>query len=139
MAEDDPSYVDALRAVIGLYRGPFAPNLESEWADTRRLRLEERFLELAAKLADRLLWQEDHAEAAQTCRRLLEYDPYNEAAYYKLMKAHAASGDQEGALRAYKRYRDVLEIDIGEEPGQAIARLYSEIRDQLGQAAGRPP
>jgi len=139
MAEDDPSYVDALRAVIGLYRGPFAPNLESEWADTRRLRLEERFLELAAKLADRLLWQEDHAEAAQTCRRLLEYDPYNEAAYYKLIKAYAASGDHEGALRAYKRYRDVLEIDLGEKPGQAIVQLYSEIRDQLGQAAGRPP
>lgn len=139
MAEGDPSYVDALRAAIDLYGGPFAPSLESEWAHTRRLRLEETFLELAARLADRLLWQGNHAEAAQTCQRILEYDPYNEAAYYRLMKADAASGDHEGALRAFKRCRDVLEIDLGEKPGQAITHLYSEIRDQLGQAAGRPP
>lgn len=139
MAEDDPSHVDALRAAVDLYGGPFAPSLENEWADSRRLRLEERFLELAAKLAERLLRQGDQAEAAQTCRRLLEYEPYNEAAYYRLMKAHAASGDNEAALRAFRRYREELERDIGEKPGQAIAQLYFEIRDQLGQAPARPP
>lgn len=139
MKEDDPGHVDALRTAADLYRGPFAPHLESQWADTHRLRLEERFLELAAKLTDRLFRQGDYAEAAQTCQRLLEYDPYNEAAYYKLMKAYAASGDDEAALRAYKRYREVLEIDLGEKPGQAIVQLYSEIRDHLGQEAGKPP
>ena len=139
MTEDDPSYVDRLRKVIDLYRGPFAPTIESEWADARRRSLEQGFLELAAKLADRLLRQGDHAEAAQVYQRLLEYDPYNEAAYYKLIQAYAASGDHEGALRAYRRYSEVLEIDLGEKPGQAIVRLYSGIRDQLGQMAGRPP
>jgi two-component SAPR family response regulator len=139
MAEDDPSYVDALRAAIDLYRGPFAPNLEGEWSDACRLRLEERFLEVAAKLADRLLRQGDHAGAAQACQRLLEYDPYNEAASYKLMTAYAASGDHEAALHVYRHYREVLETDLGEKPGQAIEQLYSEVRDQLGQAAGRPP
>jgi two-component SAPR family response regulator len=139
MTEDDPSYVDTLRKAIDLYRGPFAPTIESEWADARRRSLEQGFLEIAVKLADRLLQQEDYAGAGQACQRLLEYDPYNEAAFYKLMKAHAASGDHEGALRAYRRYSEVLEIDLGEKPGQAIVQLYSEIRDQLGQAAGRPP
>lgn len=139
MAEDDPSYVDTLREAIDLYRGPFAPNLEGEWADARRLRFEQAFLEVAAKLADRLLRQGDHAGAAQVCQRLLEYDPYNEAACYKLMKAHAASGDYEAALHAYRGYSEVLETDIGEQPAEAIVQLYSEIRDQLGQAAGRPP
>lgn len=139
MAEDDPSYVDTLREAIDLYRGPFAPNLEGEWADARRRSLEQGFLEVAAKLADRLLRQGDHTGATQVCQRLLEYDPYNEAASYMLMKAHAASGDYQAALHAYRRYRELLEIDIGEKPGQAIVQLYSEVRDQLGRTAGRPP
>jgi ATP/maltotriose-dependent transcriptional regulator MalT/two-component SAPR family response regulator len=139
MAEDDPSYVDALRAAIDLYRGPFVPNLEGEWSDACRLRLEERFLEVAAKLADRLLQQGDHAGAAQACQRLLEYDPYNEAACYKLMKAHAASGDHEAALHVYRHYREVLETDLGEQPAEAIVQLYSEVRDRLGPTVRRPP
>ncbi len=139
MAEDDPSYVDTLREAIDVYRGPFAPNLEGEWADERRLRFEQAFLEVAAKLADRLLWQGDHAGATQVCQRLLEYDPYNEAACYKLMKAYAASGDYGAALHAYRGYSELLETDIGERPAEAIVQLYSEIRDQLGRTAGRPP
>jgi two-component SAPR family response regulator len=139
MAEDDLSCVDTLRAAIDLYRGPFAPNLEGEWAEACRLRFEQAFLEVAAKLADRLLRQGDHAGAAQVCQRILEYDPYNEAACYKLMKAHAASGDYEAALHGYRGYSEVLETDIGEQPAEAIVQLYSEIRDQLGQAAGQPP
>ena len=139
MAEDDPSYVDTLREAIDLYRGPFAPNLEGEWADACRLRFEQAFLEVAAKLADRLLRQGDHAGATQVCQRLLEYDAYNEAACYMLMRAYAASGDYQAALHAYRHYSEVLEIDIGEKPGQAIVQLYSEVRDQLGRTAGRPP
>jgi two-component SAPR family response regulator len=139
IAEDDPSCVDTLREGIDLYRGPFAPNLEGEWADACRLSLEEKFLWVAATLADRLLRQRDHAGAAQACQRLLEYDPYNEAASYKLMKAQAASGDYEAALHAYRHYREVLETDVGEEPGQAIVQLYYEVRDQIGRGAGRPP
>lgn len=139
MAEDDPAYVNTLRAAIDLYRGPFAPNVESEWADTRRLRLEEQFLEVAAKLGDSLLRMGDQVGAVQVCQTLLEHDPYNEAACYKLMKAYALCGDAEAALHAYRRYSEVLEMDIGETPGRAIVRLYLEIRDQLGRTAGRPP
>ena len=139
ITEDDPSYVDRLRKAIDLYCGPFAPTIESEWAEARRRSLEQGFLEVAAKLADRLLQREDYAEAGHACRRLLEYDPYNEAASYKLIKARAALGDYEAALHTYRRYREMLETDLGEKPGQAIVQLYSEVRDQLAQTAGRPP
>lgn len=139
MAEDDPNCVDKLRAAVDLYRGPFAPNIESEWADVRRLRLEQRFLEVAAKLGDKLHRTGDQVGAIQVCRRLLEYDPYNEAACYKLMKAYAASGDNESALHAFRRYREEIERDIGEKPGRAISQLYFEVRDQLGRTASLPP
>jgi ATP/maltotriose-dependent transcriptional regulator MalT len=139
MAEDDPSYVSTLRAAIDLHRGPFAPSVESEWADARRLRLEQRFLEVAAKLGDKLLRMGDQAGAIQACQRLLEHDPYNEAACYKLMKAYAGSGDNEAALHTFRRFREELERDIGEKPGRAIAQLYFEVRDQLGRTTARPP
>jgi LuxR family maltose regulon positive regulatory protein len=137
--EDDPSYAGSLRAAMNLYQGPFAPSLDGEWADSRRLRLAERFLEVAARLADLLLRQGDHTGAVQACERLLECDPYNEAACYKLMNAHAASGDYEAALHAYRRHGQVLEVDLGEKPGQAIVELRSEIRGQFRRVSGQPP
>jgi DNA-binding SARP family transcriptional activator len=139
MDQDDPSYVRTLRAAADLYRGAFAPSVESEWADARRLKLEEQFLEVAARLGDKLLRMGDHAGAVRVCQRLLEYDPYNEAACYKLMKAYVATGDTEAALHAFRHYSEELEREIGEKPGRAIAQLYSEVRDRLGQTTGRPP
>jgi LuxR family maltose regulon positive regulatory protein len=139
MAEDAPGYVDTLRRATDLYRGPFAPGFEGEWVNARRLKLEQAFLEIGAKLADWFLRRGDHAGAVHTCQRLLEYDPYNEAACYKLMKAHQASGDHEASLYAFRRYSEVLEMDIGERPGLAIVELYSDIRNRLGRTAGRPP
>ncbi len=134
LSEDDSDYFDALTAAVELYRGPFAPAVEPEWAEYHRFRLAEQFLELASKLAERFLRQGDFARAALACQRVLEHDPYNEAACYKLVKAYSSSGDDEAALAGYRHFRRTLEADLGEQPGEALRRLYSEIRGHLGQA-----
>ncbi|HEU4759719.1 MAG TPA: BTAD domain-containing putative transcriptional regulator [Dehalococcoidia bacterium] len=136
---EEPAGEDALRRAVDLYNGPFAPGIESEWVQTRRLRLEDRFLDAAAKLADKLLDQREFRGAAEACKRLLEYDPYNEAACHKLMRACALAGDQEAALIAYRRFSEALEADLGERPAEGLTRLYAAIRKRIGRTANSPP
>ncbi len=137
--EGDPHFTDILRSACDAYAGPFAPVLDAEWADAIRSRLEREFLEAASKLTDILLTSGNPSEAAQICAKLLDYDPYSEAACFRLMTAKSASGMHDSAVYAYKRYAEMLARDIGERPGGAITQLYAQIRDRLGQATGRPP
>ncbi len=138
MTDSDSTYADTLRIATDLYRGPFAPALESEWADVLRRSLEERFLQLIARLGDRLFQERAYGEATKAWQRFLEYDPYNEAACYKLMKALVAREDYQAALRTYRRYGEMLRTDIGEGPGPLLVDLYQEVRLKLGPTPSPP-
>ena len=137
--EGDPHFTDTLRSACDLYGGPFAAVLDAEWADSVRSRLEREFLDTASRLSEILLECGDCAGAAQLCDRLLHYDPYNEAACYRLMRTQAALGHYDSAAYTYRRYAEMLERDIGDRPGRAIVELYSQIREGLGQATSQPP
>jgi DNA-binding SARP family transcriptional activator len=137
--DGDPRCPDIIRSAFDLYGGAFAPVLDAEWADTIRTKLEREFLDAAARLSDILLEQSDNGGAAAVCSRLLDYDPYNEAACYRLMRAQAASGLYDSAVHTFRRYAETLERDIGDQPGRAIGELYAQIRDRLGQGTAQPP
>jgi SARP family transcriptional regulator, regulator of embCAB operon len=101
------------------------------WLDAWRRRLEdtrERALEAyaAACLA---LGGTEVAGAERAARRLLELNPLRETGYALLMQALAARGHVPEALHVYERARTVLRDELGIPPGQAIARLHSELLD----------
>ena len=124
---------ETLRKVVGVYRGPFAPEIESEWADTLRSGLQEQFLRAASSLATALVERGAHDEAVPVLERMLEADPYGESACQTLMESLLALGDREGASRAYRRYARLLEEDLGEHPGPEIQRMYAELRMRSGR------
>jgi DNA-binding SARP family transcriptional activator len=43
------------------------------------------------------------------------------------MHALSALGDRDGAIRAYRRYSDLLELELGIKPGHDIQQLYGQI------------
>jgi DNA-binding SARP family transcriptional activator len=118
----------SLKDAVDFYGGPFAPGVTSEWADDLRTRFETRFLAVASRLLSRLLNDGAYAEAIDAARKIVENDPYNEAAYIGLMKAHLAEADQGSALRAYQHYTELLHSDLGEQPGAEIQGLYAAAR-----------
>ncbi len=137
--EESPRCTDILRTAFNLWRGAFAPDLDAEWADTIRTKLEREFLDTAARLSDMLLKRGDSGETAAVCSRLLAYDPYNEAACFRLMRAQTASGLYDSAVYTFRRYAETLERDVGDRPGRAIMEFYTQIRDRLGQSTAQPP
>lgn len=122
--------VSALESCVTLYGGPFAAEIESEWADQLRLELEERFLRSCSQLGSLLMAQARYVDAARVLERLLASDPYNEDGCGLLMEALLAQNDREGASRVYRQYARLLEQDLGEHPGTAIQKLYRRVRDR---------
>lgn len=123
-----------LKDALALYRGPFAPGLESEWAESFRRSLEEEFLSSSIQLARSLVDNGDYTTAVRTAERVLEIDPFNESACLLLMQAHAGGGDAESALRVYRRFSETLDLELGEVPGEGLTRLQAQIRAVAGKA-----
>lgn len=132
-SEQELDSLDDLRSTLELYRGPFAPFVESEWAEGQRIELQSRFLRSAERLANMLFAQGDFQGTIAACERLLECDPYSETVWYTLMSAYAQAGDPESAMRAYRRFRELIRSDLGEDPGMAVTELYMDLKRRHGQ------
>jgi DNA-binding SARP family transcriptional activator len=112
---------------IELYEGPFAPQLDHEWASALRDRLARSYshaLELAIKgrgivgdLAGTLLYVE----------RLLAHDPWREDALCGLILLRCRLGDRAGALSYYRQFCVRLRDEFGVEPMPETAACYERI------------
>jgi DNA-binding SARP family transcriptional activator len=120
----DPATVER---AIELYDGPFAPQLDHEWASALRDRLARSYshaLELAIKrrgsigdLAGTLLYVE----------RLLAHDPWREDALCGLILLRCRLGDRAGALSFYRQFCIRLREEFGVEPMPETTASYKRI------------
>jgi TolB-like protein/Flp pilus assembly protein TadD len=118
-----------------LYRGEFLEGIVvrdangEEWLEANR----GHFRKLAVHaLASEVDFQHELGalgKAVESAERLINLDPLNEAAWQKLMRIHAARGDRNHALMAYKRCCEVLNKELGIEPAEQTTRLQASIRD----------
>lgn len=117
---------DALEKALALYRGAFASDFYSDWAEALRWQLEEQHLRLAATLAARYLEAGDYQRAGDLYRRILEQDEYNESAWYRLMRTYLEGGQVEAAKYCYQRYSALLR-ELGEAPAIEFTTLCKRI------------
>jgi DNA-binding SARP family transcriptional activator/tetratricopeptide (TPR) repeat protein len=102
----------------------------------------ERLEEL--RLAATGLWYEaslrcgEPAELIPGLRRLVADHPLNERFWLRLMQALEASGRPGEALQAYARVRQVLEEELGADPGPELQQLHQRILTEAQQPAGSP-
>jgi two-component SAPR family response regulator len=105
-----------MEKALDLYKGSFAMDFYSEWAETLRWQLAEQHMSLLTTLAAAYSDAKEYKRSADICQRILELDEYNEAAWYRLMSNYIHSGQIEAAKFCYKRYFQVLTAeDVGEE------------------------
>lgn len=130
LAADPAERRKHLRNALGLYGGELLPtDPYDDWPVARREALHEAregaVLELALLDLDAC---EAHASVAPL-ESLLADDPSVEAAHRALMRAYAATGQRDRALRQYSRCRVALEEELGTEPDPETEALYSTIHD----------
>ncbi len=126
----------SLEAAVALYQGPLLAGCPEAWIVPER---ERRALACVAAL-ERLakVGERDPARAARFLRRAIDLDPLREGAWRALMEALAGAKDYAGAIQAYRELRALLREELGVEPSQETAALFSRIREQGRQAAAQP-
>jgi YVTN family beta-propeller protein len=122
---------EALRAALGLWRGPPLADFASElFAQGEIARLEElRVAALEERIeADLALGR--HAELVPELEALVRANPLRERLRAQLMLALYRSGRQAEALGAYRQARATLVAELGLEPGRRLQEVERGILSQ---------
>jgi DNA-binding SARP family transcriptional activator len=115
-------------AARALYHGDFlTEDLYADWAIAPRARLEEIYLTLLGRLADRYLTLGRHRECVACCRQILARDSFREDAYRTLMRCYSRMGQRNRALREYASCEQVLQRELGVHPMRETAELYERL------------
>ena len=121
-----PGSLDAAskcRRAVELYGGEFlagfyvrnAPEFEA-WMLAEKDRLRETLLHCLETLAGHAVAQNDIQQAIVFTRRIVEIEPWREAAQRRLMELLAESGQRAAALKQYEVCRQALLEEVGVEP-----------------------
>jgi DNA-binding SARP family transcriptional activator len=117
-----------LERAAGFWTGePLPEERYSDWASAWRESLTVRYAEVLAALVEACHADEDHLAATQAARRLVELEPFDEAAHRSLMRAYARSGRRAHALRQYLECRRVLIDELGVEPSADTRTLQQRV------------
>jgi DNA-binding SARP family transcriptional activator len=128
-----PEAIAIMEKAVDLYKGPFASDFYSEWAQTLRPQLEEQQMSLLGSLAAAYNEAGEYKKSADICQRILDVDEFNEAAWYRLMSNYIQDGQAEAARYCYSRYVKIISEDDPDETGIPD---FEEIVSEL--AAKRP-
>lgn len=118
----------ALRAALGLWRGPALEDLAFEpFAQAEIARLEEQRLTALEARIEADLATGGHDELLGELQRLLADHPTRERLTAQLMLALYRCGRQAEALEAYRDARSALVAELGVEPGPELRGMHEAI------------
>ncbi|HEY8588143.1 MAG TPA: BTAD domain-containing putative transcriptional regulator [Naasia sp.] len=123
--------VDAARTALGLWRGSLLEDLRDEdWVQREARRLDERRSETRENLVTGLLGAGRLAEAVVEIERLRAAEPLRERGAWLQVLALHRDGRTAEALEAYRSHAQLLDDELGLEPGPALRDLQAAILRQ---------
>ncbi|MET8679829.1 BTAD domain-containing putative transcriptional regulator [Streptomyces sp. NPDC004647] len=127
-----------LREALGLWRGPaLTGTVESPQFAAASHALEERRLTAVEALASAHGALGEHEKAAAVLYAEAAANPLREGLVAALMQALYRAGRQSDAFRWFHRTRQLLDEELGVDPGERLSRAYEEIL--RAEAAASPP
>jgi DNA-binding SARP family transcriptional activator/EAL domain-containing protein (putative c-di-GMP-specific phosphodiesterase class I) len=115
VAKDPAGAAVVAAGAADLARLSFLPRHEGEWVDRVRGEIEGMLVEALELAARGYMRAGGTRAAAAAATRLIEAEPYSDAAHRLRIEVLAAGGDRAGAARAYEECRARL-AEIGVEP-----------------------
>ncbi|HEX6039557.1 AfsR/SARP family transcriptional regulator [Longimicrobium sp.] len=123
---------DAFSLYAGHFLEGFDPGAGAqdfrEWADRRRAELRNAALRLLDRAGARAEGDGDFARALRLGERAVEIDPVWEQGHRRVMRALAARGERNGALRHYQRLETYLDEEVGGRPDPDTRALAEQLR-----------
>ena len=118
-----------------LYKGQFAPEFYSEWAETLRWQLEEKYMSLLGSLSAAYNEAGEFKKSADICQKIVELDEFNEAAWYRLMRNYIQAQQTEAAKYCYNRYVQIISED--EDLADEVAD-FDDLLKEITTGSSRP-
>jgi len=119
--------VEAITAVVELYKGELLPGFYDEWVGLERDRLGAAYHQKMNLLLDRLIRDGRWDQALDWSERWIQLGHSPEPAFRALMSAHAGLGDQAMVSAAYQRCRETLNRELGLDPSPETQGLFERI------------
>lgn len=116
-----------------LYKGQFAPEFYSEWAETLRWQVEEQYMSLLGSLSAAYNEAGEFKKSADICQKIVELDEFNEAAWYRLMSNYIQAQQTEAAKYCYNRYVQIVSA------GEDLADEVADFDDLVKEITAGPP
>ncbi|MDT5110752.1 MAG: hypothetical protein QOE20_2642 [Mycobacterium sp.] len=122
---------DRLRAIVGaleIYdRGDYLPGRRSAWGDERQRELGALAADARFEAAELSLRSGDYSGAERLATRILDVEPFQEAAWRLTMRIAGALGDDKAVVRAYRECERAL-AGIGATPSPSTRQLLERLR-----------
>lgn len=139
----DPTEADLDLRLHGPDSWDLLPGWSDSWVLLERESLRQRVLHALEALSRTLSHDGRHADAVQAALSAVLADPLRESAQRALIESHLAEDNWVEASRAFARYRDVLQGELGLSPSpELVAMLRGELRgrrvSRAGSAASAP-
>lgn len=109
---------------LKLYRGPYLPGVDMEWALVERERLQTIHMDAMLALGQLLLESHDYDGALAISQQALTADPWQEEAHRLAMRVFAAQGNRAMIIRQYELCSQALMDEFGAEPSEQTRALY---------------
>lgn len=130
--ENDPVARKAFSNMVELYQGDYGRPFSNDWCIFRRDELCTTYLEAQRQLAQ-IAWRgQAYDESIRHWRHILNIDNCQEEAHYNIMLCYARQSKRSAALRQYQSCKEILQEELGIEPGSAIENLQRSLRSKTG-------
>lgn len=125
--KDDAAAKAEFLKMVELYRGDYVQAFYSDWCTFQRDKLRIAYLDARQQLAQ-IAWRgEQFDESASHWQQILAVDNCLEDAHYGLMRCYMRQGKRGLAMRQYQRCEEVLERELGVEPGPPMQNLLQHL------------
>jgi DNA-binding SARP family transcriptional activator len=126
-----------LERVAELYRGSFMEDFYTEWTETQRRYLEDKYLKTLSLLANSYADKGKYDKAIDLLKKYIAIDPYQEEVYCQIIEWHLVVGDRISALQTYKRCLDIVGSEAEFIPYSRIEELHKNILtpEDMGQTS----
>lgn len=115
---------------FAFYRGEFLEDLRfEEWAGSVRERTRELWIVILDRLSNHFFTDKKYQISLNLSERMLEKDACLEDVHRRIMQCHYKMGMRDRALRQFLKCKDILQKELGLNPGKSTWDLYLEIRD----------
>lgn len=118
---------ERLETAVSLAVGPYLPQSDLDWAESRRFEIEVRCAEARVELARLAFELGRHEDARRWAEEAIAGDEFAEPAYRVLMHVESAIGAPGALLTVYQRLCAAL-AEINVEPAGATVELFNELR-----------